>query len=136
MPKVTLLVSVELDFQCQFLCWRSPSTCSTSLVSQAGKNCRAFSRSILNLSHSSSEQMLSFQPWFTFPSSRKTSQILAPRMLFRTVLLPAWLPSFLSPFSLSGEDQVARAASVPWETLEALVLCLWALWPDQLTAWL
>lgn len=57
-------------------------------------------------------------------------------MLFRTVLLLGWLPSFLSPFSLSGEDQVVRAASVPWETPEALVLCLWALWPDKLAAWL
>lgn len=57
-------------------------------------------------------------------------------MLFRTVLLLGWLPSFLSPFSLSGEDQVVRAASVPWETPEALVLCLWALWTDKLAAWL
>lgn len=80
----------------------------TSFVSQGGKNCRAFWRSILNLSHSFSEQILSFWTWYTFPS-RKISQILI-------VLLLAWPPPFLPPFFLSGEDQAVRAASVPWET--------------------
>lgn len=78
LPKVTQPVRVELGFQAGLVLLASPLCVLHISVSQAGKNCGASWRNILNLlSHSSSEQMRSFLPWYTFPSSRN-SQILLP----------------------------------------------------------
>lgn len=105
LPKVTQPVIVELGFQGWF-CWHNPSACYTSFVSQTGMNCGAF-LTFFHIPPVSKCRLSNLGTSFHLPE--KSARFLLPQMLYRTVLLPGWLPSFLPPFSLSGEDQAGRS---------------------------